>query len=84
MSQVMLRSHIGADGVLKLEVPTELPEMDVEVTLTMNPVENESDEDAAVRNGWPPGFLEKAFGCLKDDPIERGPQGVFETREPLD
>jgi hypothetical protein len=34
--------------------------------------------------GWPLGFFERIAGALKDDPIERGDQGEFEIREPLD
>jgi len=34
--------------------------------------------------GWPLGFFERTAGSLADDPIERGPQGDFEVREPLE
>jgi hypothetical protein len=34
--------------------------------------------------GWPVGFFENVIGALKDDPIERGPQGEYEVRESLD
>ena len=29
-------------------------------------------------------FIEKTYGCLADDPIERGDQGEFEIREEID
>jgi hypothetical protein len=29
-------------------------------------------------------FIEKTYGCLADDPIERGYQGKFEIREEID
>lgn len=29
-------------------------------------------------------FISKTYGCLADDPIERGSQGVFETRDELE
>ena len=28
-------------------------------------------------------FINKTYGCLADDPIERGSQGVFETRDEI-
>jgi len=31
--------------------------------------------------GWPPGFIERTYGSLADDPIERPPQGQFEERD---
>ena len=33
--------------------------------------------------GWPPGFFERTFGCLQDDPIVRWPQGEYEEREQI-
>jgi prevent-host-death family protein len=33
--------------------------------------------------GWPPGFFERTFGCLKTEPLVREPQGEYETREEL-
>ncbi|MBW4439007.1 MAG: hypothetical protein KME04_17855 [Pleurocapsa minor GSE-CHR-MK-17-07R] len=32
--------------------------------------------------GWPPGFIERTYGSLADDPIERPPQGELEDRDP--
>lgn len=29
-------------------------------------------------------FIERTYGILSDDPIERGSQGEYETREPID
>ncbi|MGE0084040.1 MAG: hypothetical protein AB7S75_06415 [Desulfococcaceae bacterium] len=29
-------------------------------------------------------FVESTYGCLSDDPVERGEQGVFEIREAVD
>jgi hypothetical protein len=33
--------------------------------------------------GWPPGFIERTYGSLADDPIERPSQGDFEERDPI-
>ncbi len=33
--------------------------------------------------GWPPGFFEKTYGALADDPMERLPQGNYEEREEI-
>lgn len=67
-----------------LAVPIPLPDMDVEVTLTVQPVAEKDALLTATERGWPPGFFESTFGSLKDDPIERGPQGNYEAREALD
>lgn len=34
-------------------------------------------------SGWPPGFIERTYGILADDPIERPSQGDFEERDPI-
>lgn len=33
--------------------------------------------------GWPPGYFEQTYGSLKDEPLERGPQGEYEVREEI-
>lgn len=34
--------------------------------------------------GWPPGFFERTYGALADDPIERPPQGDHEMRDEIE
>lgn len=80
MQSVTIRSHVGSDGVLNLRIPVELKDVDVEVIVTMKPLETSDLETIAQANGWPPGFFEKTFGSLQDFPdIE--PEGDYETRE---
>lgn len=38
---------------------------------------------AADRANWEK-FIEETYGCLKDDPIERGNQGNYEIREVIE
>ncbi len=76
MISVKTKAHIGPVGTLTIEVPTPLRETDVEVMLVIQPTPEE--------RGWPPGFFEATFGSLKDDPIERGPQGEYEVREAME
>ncbi len=78
MISVKTTAHVGPDGTLTLAVPTPLRETDVEVMVVVQPVALTKE------HGWPPGFFESTFGSLKDDPIERGPQGDYEVREALD
>ena len=41
MESIKVRSHIGADGMLKIQMPTNLKEKDVEVVLVVQPLELE-------------------------------------------
>lgn len=77
MLSIKTTAHVGPDGTLTLAVPTPLRETDVEVMVVVQPVAPPNER------GWPPGFFEATFGSLKDDPIERGPQGEYEVREAL-
>ncbi len=66
MESIALRSHVGSDGILKLEVPTDLTDADVEVTVTLRPVASASEPEPRDQYGWPVGFLEKTFGSIPD------------------
>jgi L-asparaginase/Glu-tRNA(Gln) amidotransferase subunit D len=37
MQQVKLHSHVGEDGILHLDIPVEVKETDLEVTVTVKP-----------------------------------------------
>ncbi len=81
MQSITFHSHVGQDGILKLEVPVGLSDVELEVTVIVQPVPSSSVRTPESR-GWPPGFFEQFAGCLPDFPdIE--PEGDFEVREAL-
>ncbi len=88
MISVKTNAHVGPDGTLTVAVPTPLRETDVEVMVVVQPVPSREPPPTAALTpeelGWPPGFFEQTFGVLKDDPMERGPQGEYEVREALE
>lgn len=47
-----------------------------------------SDTATSTQNNTQPvawhNFIEQTFGCLADDPIERGEQGQYEIREAIE
>ena len=82
MDSVKLRSRVGEDGVLHLDVPVGLTDAELEVTVTfkkVTPVTKTPEE-----LGWEPGFIERTYGSCADDPLVRYPQGEYEEREPLE
>ncbi len=79
MQSVTLKAHVGEDGKLTIELP-EFTGAEVEIIYTVQKMTDES-RDAL---GWPIGYFEETYGILSDDPIERGDQGHFEVREPLE
>jgi hypothetical protein len=81
MHSVTLRSHVGADGILNLQVPVGLQDTDLEVMVIMQPLLTNAIKSPE-NSGWPPGFFEQTFGSIPD--LERPPQGELPEREPLE
>ena len=38
---------------------------------------------AKKKNGWPAGYFNRTAGCLRNNPIQRAPEGDFERRKVL-
>ncbi len=81
MQSVKLQSHVGQDGILRLELPLNLANTEVELFIVFQPIFPKQQPPEAL--GWPSDFFEKTFGSFKDEPLERPPQGEFEIRNEL-
>jgi hypothetical protein len=79
METITVHSRGGADGLLKLQVPVNLTNTDLEVVLIVQPV-----TPASEARSWPAGFFEQTYGSLRDQPIMREAQGEYEARDELD
>lgn len=64
MEPIKVRTHVGSDGMLKLELPIGATDVDCEVTVTVQPQFTHEEWLA---------FIEETAGSLADDPIERLP-----------
>jgi hypothetical protein len=80
MEAIKVKTHVGSDGVLKLEVPVGISDRDLEVLVVVQPLETDEVDDL----GWPIGYFDETAGSLADDPIERGPQGEYEVRDEIE
>jgi len=76
MQSINIRSHVGADGVLHLDIPVEMTNTEIEVTVTIQEVSPQ-------KRGWMPGFFEEVIGGWVGEPLERPQQGEYETREQI-
>lgn len=76
MQSITLRSHVGPDGILHLDVPVGVHDAELEVTVTVQPVDSTPQG-----KGWPPDFFEETFGSFKDDPLVIDSEGVEEEDE---
>lgn len=84
MQSITLHSHVGEDGILQLSVPVGMTDVDLEVMVIVQPVVKKESAKTPQELGWPPNFFERTFGSLRDEPLEREPQGELQEREPLD
>jgi hypothetical protein len=80
METIKLKTHVGSDGILKLELPTGVTNRELEVVVVMQPLEEEEVDEL----GWPIGFFDRTYGALADDPIERGPDLPLEKRDEIE
>jgi hypothetical protein len=78
METIKLRTHIGSDGLLKLEMPVGVENVDAEVVIIYN-VQPKSDEE----EDWI-AFVNRNYGVLADDPIERPPELPLEIRDEIE
>lgn len=75
MMPIRVSAHVGSDGILKLELPVGVSDVDCDVTVTIQP--------RLSRDEWM-AFIDRTYGSLADDPLERGPQGEYEGREEIE
>jgi hypothetical protein len=79
MHSISLRTQIGDDGTLRLEIPVGHTNTELEVMVIIQPV----SEAGRSASGWPEGFFEQTAGSLAESPVTRKDQGDYEKREPL-
>ncbi len=84
MQTITLQVHAGADGVLKLEVPVGIADVDYDVVVVCTPRAGSGDHSNGIPQHWQPVFLERVFGGWQGEPLERAPQGEYEQRESLE
>jgi hypothetical protein len=78
MHRIVLRSTIGGDGVLHLDLPIGLDEANAEVQVTVEPVASRP----MTTNEWK-AWVQSMAGSIQDPSFERPPQGDYEPRDLL-
>jgi hypothetical protein len=78
MQTIKLRSKIGKDGILHLDIPVGVTETELEVTLMLEP-----GASPPQGKGYPPGFFEQTYGICADDPIIIDNEGIREDFDDL-
>ena len=68
METIKFKTHIGSDGVLKVEMPVGVTNVDADVVVVYSVQAKNTPEDWAA-------FVNRTYGILADDPIERPADG---------
>lgn len=63
MTTVLLTAHIGANGRLQIDVPTDLYNTDVEIALTLQPLPSD--------DRWPDNFFTEIIGGWVGESLQR-------------
>jgi hypothetical protein len=80
MQTLTLKARSGKDGMIRLEIPTDTADQDVEIVLVMQP----ADDGPVDTMGYPIGYFEETYGMFADDPLERNQPLYPDVREPLE
>ncbi len=83
MQSIKLRSHVGSDGILHLEIPLGITDREIEVMVIYEQLEPSAQVKTPQKLGWPAGFFEQTYGSCQDDPIVIDYEGDFEAREEI-
>lgn len=79
MKMIHMRSRVGADGILTLNVPTEAPNTELDVTVVVAPANSTAQSSNA---DWE-SFVRSTAGSIPGSDLERHPQGEYETRDSI-
>ena len=67
METFTLKARSDKDGMIRLEIPTNISDKDLEIVVVMQTIVDEP-VDAM---GYPIGYFDETYGSLKNDPLDR-------------
>jgi len=82
MESVNLRSRVGADGILHLDIPSGFSNVELEVMVILQPLISGASATAADQE-WSPDFFTEVAGGWQGEPLVRESQGRYEMRNEL-
>jgi hypothetical protein len=81
MRSIQLRSNVGDDCILKLQLPVDMRNQEIEIVMVIQAVsKNKETKYVPAQNGWPDNFFKDVVGSWEGD-LDRPQQDHFECRE---
>ncbi|NET74108.1 MAG: hypothetical protein F6K62_25210 [Sphaerospermopsis sp. SIO1G2] len=62
MKTITINSHVGQDGILHLDIPVNISNSDLTVTIIVQPSDNSQQENKPKGKGWPEVSSKKFAG----------------------
>jgi len=81
MQTIILNSQVGQDGILHLDIPVDITNADLTITVILQPMTDSQQENQPKGKGCPANFFEETSGCLKNTPLIIDSEGVFDDLE---
>lgn len=78
MNSVKIRSQVGEDGLLRLELPVGAANVEVELVVVFQVLEHTGETN---ENGWPAGFFAATAGSVPDFPLDADEGFVVDEQE---
>ena len=81
MKSLQLKSNVGKDGILRLQLPINMPNQEIDIVIVMQAVQKQKEKQyLTIEKGWPDDFFQNVVGAWTGD-LVRPEQGDFEIRE---
>jgi hypothetical protein len=81
MQKITLKAHTNQEGWVRLDVPTELPDSDVEIVIVVRLKRPTSDPTDTTE--YSISYFEDTYGSFKDDPLERNQPILPDQRDEI-
>ncbi|CAN2039535.1 conserved hypothetical protein [Candidatus Magnetomoraceae bacterium gMMP-15] len=83
MKSIQLKSKVGKDGILRLNIPLNIPAQELEVLVIVQEIIKQlGNKYKNSGKEWPSDFFENVVGAWSGD-LVRSSQGDYESREEL-
>jgi len=86
MESMKIRTHIGDDAILQIQLPPEIANQELEVVIVFQAVSKETSQPLTKNSeelGYSQKFVEEVIGSWEGEPLERPEQLPLETREDI-
>jgi hypothetical protein len=79
MQTLTIRARSDHEGVVKLEIPTNMADREVEIVLVVQAYEDEPLDEM----GYPVGYFDETYGSFANEPLERSQPPYPDARDEI-